>query len=228
LCKPPVDLNVIASHCTGIDLLLGLPADRGFRSKAIWVGSQGRLAVITRGACDDAGIHLLDQETNVYNRGFLPPGPTLLPGHGRMPGIADRMGDSRFLGRAGAAVIKARQLDATIQMVNRNRGSGARILIDRMLEGFRPAGYAIEARSHNAVAASIVQGRADWGILIAPVAATYGLAVVPLVKERFDFLIRDDRDGRPAVDVFRELVDRSDLTRRLAEMGFLVGPERMA
>ena len=53
-------------------------------------------------------------------------------------------------------------------MVNRNRGSGTRILIDRLLAGRRPRGYAVEARSHNAVAAALQQSRADWGVVIEP------------------------------------------------------------
>ena len=52
-------------------------------------------------------------------------------------------------------------------MVNRNPGSGTRILIDRLLGGARPAGYAVQPKSHNAVAAAVAQGRADWGVAIA-------------------------------------------------------------
>jgi putative molybdopterin biosynthesis protein len=51
-------------------------------------------------------------------------------------------------------------------MVNRNAGSGTRILIDRLLEGAQPRGYAVQPRSHNAVVAAVAQGRADWGVAI--------------------------------------------------------------
>ena len=60
-------------------------------------------------------------------------------------------------------------------MVNRNAGAGTRVLIDRLLGGARPAGYSNQPRSHNAVAAAVAQGRADWGIAIEPVARLYGL-----------------------------------------------------
>ncbi len=93
--------------------------------------------------------------------------------------------------------------DPECYLVNRNRGSGTRILIDRLLAGRRPRGYAVEARSHNAVAAALQQGRADWGVLIAPVAAPYGLAFVPLSEERFDLVIPGSRWDRPAVAAFR-------------------------
>ncbi len=64
-------------------------------------------------------------------------------------------------------------------MINRNAGSGTRILIDRLLQGDRPAGYANQAKTHNAVAAAIVQERADWGVAIVTVARQYGLGFLP-------------------------------------------------
>jgi putative molybdopterin biosynthesis protein len=221
----PADLVVIGSHCTGIDLLLGLLNDRGITSKTIWVGSQGGLAAVARGECDLAGVHLLDPETNQYNGPFLPAGATLFPGYGRMQGIAYRPGDRRFEGRGASEAIDTACRDGDCYMVNRNRGSGTRILIDRLLAGRRPPGYAVEARSHNAVAAALQQGRADWGLLIAPVAATYGLAFIPLREERFDFVIPARRWDRPAVTAFRELMETPEIRRRLAESGFLLDPE---
>ncbi|HZW31678.1 MAG TPA: molybdopterin biosynthesis protein [Isosphaeraceae bacterium] len=221
----PADLVVIGSHCTGIDLLLGILNDRGFTSKTIWVGSQGGLAAVARGECDLAGIHLLDAETNQYNRPFLPAGATLLPGYGRMQGIAYRRGDGRFEGRSVTEAVDAACRGGDCHLVNRNRGSGTRILIDRLLAGRRPPGYAVEARSHNAVAAALQQGRADWGVLIAPVAAAYELAFLPLSEERFDFVIPDHRWDRPAVAAFRELLTTPEVRGRLARAGFHLDPE---
>ena len=60
-------------------------------------------------------------------------------------------------------------------MINRNAGSGTRILIDQLLDGQKPPGYAVQAKSHNSVAAAISQGRADWGMAIDTVAQAYGL-----------------------------------------------------
>jgi putative molybdopterin biosynthesis protein len=98
-------------------------------------------------------------------------------------------------------------------------------LIDRLLVGRRPPGYAVEARSHNAVAAAIQQGRADWGVLIAPVAAAYELAFLPLSEERFDFVIPDHRWDRPAVAAFRQLLTTPEVRGRLARAGFHLDPE---
>ena len=129
-------------------------------------------------------------------------------------------GDTRFEGKSAPEIAAASTGDADAYMVNRNRGSGTRILIDRLLAGRRPRGYAVEARSHNAVAAALQQGRADWGVLIAPVAAAYRLSFLPLSDEQFDFVIPKDRLDRPAVAAFRALLEDQGVRRRLAAAGF--------
>ena len=83
-------------------------------------------------------------------------------------------------------------------MVNRNAGAGTRVLIDKLLDGARPPGYANQPKSHNAVAAAIAQGRADWGVAIEPVARLYGLGFLPLSPEHYDFLLVESRSERPA------------------------------
>jgi putative molybdopterin biosynthesis protein len=217
----PADLIAIGSHCTGLDLLLGLLGEEGFTSKTLWVGSQGGLAAASRGECDVAGVHLLDPSTDTYNRPFLPEGVRLRPGYGRMQGIVFRPGDPRFEGRTVVEAVAVAVGDPSCEMVNRNRGSGTRVLIDGLLAGRRPPGHAVEARSHNAVAAAVAQGRADWGVAIAPVASSYGLAFLPLRAERYDFAIPADRWDRPAVAAFRALLDRAEVRRALADLGFL-------
>jgi putative molybdopterin biosynthesis protein len=221
----PADLVVVGSHCTGLDALLGFLADRGLTVKSIWVGSQGGLAAASRGECDLAGIHLLDPETGQYNRPFLPEGVRLLPGYGRMQGLVYRPGDPRFAGRAVPEAIAAAVGDPRCLMVNRNRGSGTRILLDGLLAGRRPPGSAVEVRSHNAVAAAIAAGRADWGVAIAPVAALYRLAFTPIRAERYDFAVPDDRWDRPALVAFRELLGSPQARRRLEVLGFAPGEE---
>lgn len=224
----PADLVAIGSHCVGLDFLLGLLGQEGFTSKTLWVGSQGGLVAAGRGECDIAGVHLLDPATDTYNVSFLPPGVHLLPGYGRMQGLVYRRGDPRFEGQTVAGAVARALADPGCYFVNRNRGSGTRVLTDGLLAGAKPPGHAVEARSHNAVAASVAQGRADWGVAIAPVAGAYGLAFLPLRPERFDFAIPDARRERPAVAAFRGLLARPSVRARLAALGFLVGPEGAA
>jgi putative molybdopterin biosynthesis protein len=109
-------------------------------------------------------------------------------------------------------------------LANRNRGSGTRILIDRLLGSARPAGYLAEAKSHSAVAAAVAQGRADWGVAIATVAAEYGLGFLPLQEEHFDFMIPADRLDRPPVRMFCDLLNDLDVQADLRRLGFAPTP----
>jgi putative molybdopterin biosynthesis protein len=216
----PADLVSIGSHCVGLDFLLGVLNEEGPSAKTIWVGSQGGLIAAGRGECDLAGVHLLDPATNTYNRPFLPRGVRLVPGYDRMQGIVHRRGDARFEGQDVASAVAGALGDRQCVLVNRNRGSGTRILIDRLLGGGRPPGYAVEARSHNAVGAAVAQGRADWGLAIEPVAAAYGLGFIPVQVEQYDFAIPENRWERPAIRAFRALLERPEIIAALAAMGF--------
>jgi len=216
------DLVVIGSHCAGLDFLLGRLQDRGFHTKFLAVGSTGGLEAARRGECDLAGTHLLDPETGTYNRPYLTPDLELVEGYGRLQGVLYRPGDGRFEGRTAAQAIAAVKDDPGCVMVNRNRGSGTRILIDRLLAGARPPGYPVQTRSHNAVAAAVAQGRADWGVAIEWVARHAGLDFLPLEDEHYDFVIPKARLDRPAVVAFRELIAEPDVRKKLGRMGFNV------
>jgi putative molybdopterin biosynthesis protein len=216
----PADLVVIGSHCVGLDYLLGRLQEQGIRSKFLAVGSTGGLTAARRGECDLAGIHLLDPKTNMYNRPYLGDDLLLIPGYGRLQGVVYRKGDPRFEVRSLAEAVAAAIADPECVLVNRNRGSGTRVLIDRLLAEQRPPGYLTEARSHNAVAAAVAQGRADWGVAIANVARDAGLGIVPLRDEQYDFVVPKGRWERAGVRAFRELLEREETRATLSAMGF--------
>lgn len=225
----PADLVVIGSHCVGLDLLLGELQRHGLRTKSLYVGSTGGLTAAKRAECDIAGMHLLDAATDEYNRPFLTNDLRLLVGYRRMQGIVFRSGDARFEGRSLTDAVAAALNDSQCTMVSRNVGSGTRILIDQLLsEQLRgrsqPSGYAVQAKSHNAVAAAVAQGRADWGVAIDSVAKLYGLSFIPLREEHYDFAIPASRWDRPAVARFRELLADEAILARLREIGFVVPP----
>ncbi|MBI3409016.1 MAG: molybdopterin biosynthesis protein [Planctomycetes bacterium] len=216
----PADLVVIGSHCTGLDFLLGELHGRGVTSKVLSVGSTGGLEAAKRGECDLAGVHLLDPETDTYNRPFLTEAIDLVPGYARMQGIVFRRDDGRFEGRGLGEAIARALADPTCVLVNRNRGSGTRLLIDRLLGSARPSGYLTEARSHNAVAAAVAQGRADWGVAIEPVTRGTGLGFLALRQEQYDFVIPKARRDRPAVRAFVQLLADQSTRKELARRGF--------
>ena len=104
-------------------------------------------------------------------------------------------------------------------MINRNRGSGTRILIDRLLADQRPAGFFQEAKSHNSVAAAIAQKRADWGIAIRSVAEDLGLGFFPIQDEEYDFILPRNRMERPEVIKFMSLLGKTKIREDLIKLG---------
>jgi putative molybdopterin biosynthesis protein len=217
------DLVVIGSHCIGLDYLLGELEQRGVRSKFLAVGSLAGLEAAKRGECDIAGIHLLDLNSGEYNRPFLTPALDLIPGYGRLQGIVFREGDARFEGRAANEAIATALADGSCVMVNRNQGSGTRALIDRLLNGAKPPGYAVQPRNHNAVAAAVVQGRADWGVTLDTIARNAGLGFIPVQDEQYDFVVPKARAHRPALHAFRRSLDDAATRQALAGLGMKVG-----
>jgi putative molybdopterin biosynthesis protein len=213
------DLVIMGSHDIALDVVVGALGARGFHARTIAVGSLGGVAAANRGECDLAPVHLVDPSTGLYNKHLLAPGLALVPGWRRMQGFVFRAGDARFEGRTASAALKVALADPAILMVNRNAGSGTRVLVDSLLTGTRPAGYANQPRSHNAVANAVAQNRADWGVAIEPVARMYGLAFLPIAPEEYDFLLLEARRERPAVQAFLEVL-RDDATRaRIRALG---------
>jgi putative molybdopterin biosynthesis protein len=162
----------------------------------------------------------MDPETGEYNRPFLTPALELVPGYRRLQGIVHRKGDPRFEGLSVEEAIAAAATIPDCLMVNRNAGSGTRILTDRLLKGAKPPGYWSQPKSHNAVAVAVAQRRADWGIAIESVARQYGLGFIPVQDEHYDFIVPKARLERPPVQRFRALLKDASVHETLAALGF--------
>jgi putative molybdopterin biosynthesis protein len=214
-----LDLVIMGSHDVALDVIVGSLADRGFSARTLAVGSLGGVAAINRGECDIAPIHLIDPASGQYNKHLAGPGISLVPGWRRMQGVVFRRGDERFEDRSAREALKIVLSDSSALMVNRNAGAGTRALIDRLLDGARPAGYANQPKSHNAVAAAVAQGRADWGLAIEPVAKLYGLGFLPVSPEHYDFLIVESRRERPALQAFLATLRDEQVRARIRELG---------
>ncbi|MGB5832206.1 MAG: molybdopterin biosynthesis protein, partial [Thiohalocapsa sp.] len=220
----PADLITIGSHCVGLDYLLQRLQSEGYSTKSLHVGSQGGLAAARRGECDLGGLHLMHPDTGLYNRDYLTDDLELIEGYRRLQGVVFRRDDKRFSRRIDPLdAIEAALADPDCIMINRNAGSGTRILIDGLLGEHRPAGYAIQTKSHNAVASAVAQGRADWGLAIDTVAQLYGLGFLPLQEEHYDFVVPRSRLGRPALHRLLELLVEPETRASLAEIGFRIG-----
>ena len=218
----PADLVVIGSHCIGLDYLMSQLQDRGYKTKLMAVGSSGGLEAAIRGECDLAGIHLFDPEQDQYNYPFLDNETTLIPGYQRSQGLVFRKDDPRFTGLSIAQCIEQAINDRECVMVNRNQGSGTRILIDQLLKSAEPNGYAVQARNHNAVAAAIIQGRADWGMAIKNVVDPERLDFLPVRSEQFDFVVPVARQQRKAVQAFRDLLTEPAIRSHLESLGLVM------
>ena len=213
------DVVIMGSHDVALDVVVGALSERGFSARVLAVGSLGGVAAANRGECDIAPVHLIDPKTGKYNVHLATPGIALVPGWRRMQGILFRPGDVRFEGRTAVEALRGALADPSALMVNRNAGAGTRVLMDKLLDGQKPPGYANQPKSHNAVAAAIAQHRADWGLAIEPVARLYGLGFLPVAPEHYDFLVVQSRRGRPAVEAFLAAL-RADETRgRIKALG---------
>ena len=213
------DLVIMGSHDVALDVVVGALSERGFSARTLAVGSLGGVAAASRGECDVAPVHLIDQESGLYNVHLVTPGLTLVSGWRRLQGILFRPGDKRFEGQSAQEALATILADPSSLMVNRNAGAGTRVLIEKLLYGARPPGYANQPKSHNAVAAAIAQGRADWGVAIEPVARLYGLGFLPLSPEHYDFLLVESRKDRPAVQAFLAALREPATRARIAALG---------
>jgi putative molybdopterin biosynthesis protein len=214
------DLVIIGSHCVGLDLLIGRVIGEGFSVRSLNVGSSGGLSAAQRGECDLAGIHLMNPLTGEYNRPFLTPDLELVSGYMRQQGIVFRPGDPRFEGLTAEQAAAAASVDPGCLFINRNPGSGTRILIDQLLKAAQPPGYANQAKTHTAVAVAVAQARADWGVAIRTVARQYELGFLPLQAEHYDFVIPKSRSQRPPVLRFVSLLRDPALRAALSQLGF--------
>jgi putative molybdopterin biosynthesis protein len=229
------DLTLIGSHCRGVDLALGLlRRERRLTAKVIHVGSSAGVEACIRGETDLAGVHLLDPASGVYNRaalGRLGDEGVLIKGYVRRQGIYYRKEDFP----EDPPTLEHLVGNPDVRMLNRTRGAGTRVLLDLLLEEIARengtsagelrggiAGYDVETRSHNAVAAAVAAGRADWGLGIEAVAVAYDLGFAPLRDEEYDFLSLRDRLDREPVRAFLETLRSSGFRTSLGELpGFV-------
>ena len=185
----------IGSHDLALDLMQSfLRRERPVINLAsAHVGSLGGLAALRRGEAHLAGCHLLDAATGEYNvayvRRYLPDTPVAVVRLvGRTQGLITSPGNP--LGVVSLDDL----LRPGVRFVNRQRGSGTRVLLDYQLErmGANPEainGYQREEYSHLAVAAAVSGGSADAGLGILSAARALGLDFIPLLSEEYDLVI---------------------------------------
>jgi putative molybdopterin biosynthesis protein len=183
----------IGSHDMTLDLLAQHLAKRDRRLVSSNVGSQGGLIAVHRREAHLAGSHLFDPATGEFNissiKQYVPDRSVkLIAFVYREQGLMVPKGNPH--GLSGLKDIAEKQ----VRMVNRQRGSGTRVLFDYNLKklGLSPdsfLGYDDEEYTHLGVAAAVASGRADTGLGITAAAVALHLDFVPLFSERYDLVI---------------------------------------
>ena len=225
------------SHDMVVSRMVGRLRDAGVGCEAYWVGSLKGLASVVLGDAVVAGVHLLNPSTGRYNLDYVLMESVggvdlvLVRGFERLQGFATRR-------PMGLEEVLEGLRSGRLRLVNRNEGSGTRVLIDSVLGGARPPGYGeVVVSSHLEAAEAVASGRGDVTVCVEWAARTYGLHFVPLRWERFDFVLRRGSLGDEGVRAFlsllrsewlRGLVSRAPGYRLPAGVGSVVWPGELS
>ncbi|HJV45062.1 MAG TPA: helix-turn-helix transcriptional regulator [Bacillota bacterium] len=193
------DFSTKSIVISGQDISLDILANylekhaKGIRPLRSYVGSLNSLISLYRGEVEVVSTHLFDGNTGEYN---IPYVQRILTGYSYMIiNLISRWG-GLYVQKGNPKNIQTWRdlIHPDIQIVNREKGSGARVLLDEQLRihgisSLRVKGYEVEESNHLAVAGAISKGEADVGIGIEKAAQIVGVEFIPLIKERYDLVI---------------------------------------
>ena len=218
-------LVVIGSHDPLLDELADMLhlENPGLYMSSSHVGSMGGIMAIRRGEAHAAGCHLLDTADGSYNRSFIRKyfpkgGVRLISCVGRQQGLMVAKGNplniQKFSDIAGNGV----------RYVNRQKGSGTRILTDYLckrenVDTSAIYGYDREELTHTSVAAQIVSGSADAGMGIYSAAKLYNLDFIPICIEEYDLIIPDHAWDTPMVQELLTILKSDGFREKLLSLG---------
>ena len=218
-------LVVIGSHDPLLDELADMLhlGDLRLYMSSSHVGSMGGIMAVRRGEAHMAGCHLLDTADGTYNRSFIrkyfPKGDVkLVSCVGRQQGLMVARGNP--LNICSFADISRQG----IRYVNRQKGSGTRILTDYLCsrEKVEPSdvyGYTREELTHTSVAAQIACGSADVGMGIYSAAKLYDLDFIPICIEEYDLIIPDHAWDSPMVQQLLTILRSDAFREKILSMG---------
>lgn len=218
-------LAVIGSHDPLIDVVSDLIRQRFDDSyiSSAHVGSMGGIMAIKRGEAHLAGIHLLDEESGEYNTSFIKKylgneKIIRIEGVKRIQGLMVKNGNPK-----GINCLEDIQKEG-IRYVNRQKGSGTRILLDYLLKKQKIApekiyGYEREEFTHMSVAALVESGSADVGMGIYSAAKIYDLGFIPLCEEQYDFILPERFLELENVKIFVRMLQSDEFKNELIRLG---------
>ena len=187
------------------------------------VGSMGGIMAIRRGEAHAAGCHLLDTATGEYNRCFIKKyfpkgGVKLVSCVGRQQGLMVAKGNPLDIQKFADIAKEG------IRYVNRQKGSGTRILTDYLcsqedLDTAAIYGYDREELTHTSVAAQIISGSADAGMGIYSAAKLYDLDFIPICIEEYDLIIPDHAWDTPQVQQMIGVLKSEEFKNKILSLG---------
>ncbi len=216
---------IIGSH----DIILDILADEikithpEITISSAHVGSLAGLTALRRGEAHIAGTHLLDEATGEYNISYV---QRLFPAGGvELINLAYRQ-QGLIVARSNPQKIQSLNdlTEKGLTFVNRQRGSGTRILLDYQLKqlGIAPdniIGYERELYTHLTVASAVASGAADAGLGILSVAKALNLDFVPVAEERYDLAIPVNFLQMLQVQAILELITQPQFRQRVENLG---------
>ena len=218
-------LVVIGSHDPLLDELGNMlhVADESLYMSSSHVGSMGGIMAIRREEAHIAGCHLLDTVTGEYNLSFMkkyfPKGDVkLIRCVGREQGLMVAKGNPLDIQRFADIAKEG------VRYVNRQKGSGTRILADYLckteqIDTASVYGYEREEMTHTSVAAQIANGSADAGMGIYSAAKLYDLDFIPICVEEYDLIISDYAWNTPMVQQLMKVLKSDIFRQKLMELG---------
>lgn len=218
-------LVVIGSHDITIDLIGDEMRRKAhhIRISSGNVGSLGGLMALRKGICHLAGSHLLDTDTGEYNISYI---KRYLKGLKVSVFHLSLRDQGLILAKGNPKGIRGLE-DLTregITFVNRQAGSGTRVLFDYRLGqlGIKPEairGYDHEEFTHMAVAVDVLSGAADCGVGIYAAAKALDLDFIPLEKEHYDLIIPSSEVESPQIRLLLETIRSKEFKDRVAALG---------
>jgi len=214
-------LTVTGSHDPLIDEISDIVRKKNPKSfvSSSHIGSIGGIMSLKRNECHIAPIHLLDEKTGIYNESYIKKyfeneKIVLIKGVKRLQGLIVQKGNPKNIFSIKDLVQKG------ISFVNRQKGSGTRILLDYLLKknDIDPKsiyGYEREEFTHLSVAVQIANQSADVGLGIYSAAKIYGLDFISVCEEDYDFIIAEKNLELEIVKNFLEILKSDELKRRL-------------
>lgn len=216
---------IIGSHDITLDILADEVRRKGqdIRISSGNVGSLGGLMALRKGTCHMAGSHLLDTETGEYNVSYI---------ERYLKGVTVRVyhlvlrDQGLIISRGNPKGIQGLEdlAEGNVSFINRQTGSGTRVLLDYKLEqlGIQPksiTGYDREEFTHMAVSVDVLSGVADCGLGIYAAAKALDLAFIPIEREQYDLIIPSTVLEKPEVQMILETVGSRNFRERVIELG---------